>query len=537
MRAIAALWNTVKVFRRSAVDRKARLRGMPRAVLPTLAATLAVALSGCDTQGDEDSRVTVTVAGAPWPGGLAAQFEAEATGPTLIAHDSSGAIVPGLATSWRFVDNDHGLILRLRPAKWDDGSPLGSNEVVAALRRAAVRGEPALAHAGIAAAADIAARMAPAARLGVRAPISRVVEIRLAAPSPSLLGWLADPALAVVRPGTGKGSLAAYTATGPADDRLLTRRGATATPATRPASIAITSVADTAAAVTRFARGESDIVVGDGLAGLGDARTVARPQTLQVESLWGVYGYVANTRRGPLANGQLRLALSLATDREALRGVIGVAAMAPVTGLLPPALAQTAAPPPAPDAEAVPATAPDDMAARLTKALTVLARTRGPTAAALRLNLLLPPGREHRLIAERVAADWRQLGIEVVVSEASPADIAEKVRRGTFDLALTEASLAVADPAALLARWRCSGGLVCDPAADALWEKARIAPVADRPALLAAAEAKWLEAPPMLPLLTPLRWALVSRRVDGWVANPAGVHPLGRLAFNGRRGN
>ena len=120
------------------------------------------------------------------------------------------------------------------------------------------------------------------------------------------------------------------------------------------------------------------------------------------------------------------------------------------------------------------------------------------------------------------------------MSQVDAASIADKVRRGAFDLALTEASLAVPDAAAFLARWRCDGGLVCNAAADALWSRARAAPVAERPALLAAAEAKWLEAPPMVPLLTPLRWALVSTRVDGWTANPSGRHPLTRLAVTGR---
>jgi hypothetical protein len=48
--------------------------------------------------------------------------------------------------------------------------------------------------------------------------------------------------------------------------------------------------------------------------------------------------------------------------------------------------------------------------------------------------------------------------------------------------------------------------------------------------LLARAEAEWMAAPPLIPLFTPVRWALVSRQVDGWLPNRAGRHPLGRLA-------
>jgi hypothetical protein len=35
---------------------------------------------------------------------------------------------------------------------------------------------------------------------------------------------------------------------------------------------------------------------------------------------------------------------------------------------------------------------------------------------------------------------------------------------------------------------------------------------------------------PFVPLFTPVRWALVAPRVGGFVPNPAGAHPLGRIA-------
>ena len=476
--------------------------------LPLAALLLLVACGGSNS---DDSRLAVTVVGAPWAGGLGAQLEAEATRPTLVSRDSSGAIVPGLATSWRFVDGDNSLILRLRPRQWDDGIVFSAAQVVAAFRRAAARREPALGHAAIAV---------------TRAPISRVVEIRLASGSPYLLGWLSDPGLAITRPARRTGgvepSLAGYVASGPPEARQLLRRDETASPAARPAEITLTSVADPVAAVARFARGEADIVIGDGLAGLGEARTVARPRTLSVDPLWGVYGYIANTRSGPLRQPQLRLALALAVDRAALRARIGLSAMAPVDGLLPPSLQATPA-------------ARLDTATQAMLAQQLVKTLRGTDTAPIRLTLLLPPGRDHRVIADRVADDWRPLGVEVVISQANAASIADKVRRGRFDLALTEASVAVPDAAALLARWRCGGGLACDPAADALWRKAQAAPLTERPALLAAAEAKWLEAPPMVPLLTPLRWALVAPGVDGWRANPSGRHTLSRLAVTQRK--
>ena len=478
-----------------------------------LAAGGLVLLAACGAADPDAARLRVTVVGSPWAGGMATRLEAEATQPTLIARDGTGALVPGLASSWRFVDGEHSLILRLRPLQWSDKSQFGSNEVVAAFRRAATRGDPALSHAGV-------AKGTTPTRLGVLAPIARVVEIRLVAASPLLLGWLADPGLAVTRTGP-QPTLADYRATGPATRRILTRRDGMASPAARPARIVLATDVDAARAVAGFARGDSDIVIGDGLAGLGEARTVARPQMLRVDPLWGVYGYVANTLNGPLRDAKLRLALSLATDRAALAARIGLTAMAPVEGLLPPGAAIAPAP-------------ALDMTARRMLAQQLLVSTAGQRAP-IRLTLLLPRGRDHRVIAEHVAADWAALGVTLAISEVDSATIADKVRRGQFDLALTETSLAVPDAAALLSRWRCGAGPACDAAADVLLDAARAAPPAMRPALLAAAEAKWMEGPPMVPLLTPLRWALVARRVDGWTPNRAGSHPLGRLTVTAKR--
>ncbi|KPF71051.1 hypothetical protein IP88_10910, partial [alpha proteobacterium AAP81b] len=127
-------------------------------------------LAGCGDAPDA-SRLRVVVTGAETS--LAAALEAEATQPTLVTRDSTGGIVAALATSWRFVDDGRGLILRLRPVRWADGKPLVARDVVAALRRAARRRDPALLASGIA----LGGR---GATMGARAPIDRVVELRLA---------------------------------------------------------------------------------------------------------------------------------------------------------------------------------------------------------------------------------------------------------------------------------------------------------------------------------------------------------------------
>ena len=531
---------------------------------------LLLVLAGCDGALHDGAPLRVTIVGDPArPGGLAERLAAQATSATLITRDGAGQTLPGLATSWRFVGDGRSLILRLRPVQWSNGKALTSNDVMAAFRRAAAppRSDGVFADAGLSAAAAVASGRAPATQLGIRAPIARVVELRLDAASPLLLGWLAEPAMGVVpaakaaeskstakaaenRSGAtsaaSAATLAAYTAGGTADRRVLTRIADVVTPEARPGRIIISGSDDAAAAVAAFGQDKTDIVIGEGLSGLGEARMTARPQALRIDPLWGVYGYLANGVHGPLRDDRVRRALAMAIDRPALVGRFGITAMAPVAALLPPSLSTRlpVADPPAaagtPIKPAVAGRANDTdwtglgAPERLAQAQTLLASAGWTAATPLRLVLLLPPGSDHRRVAELVAADWARLGVVLAVTQVGIGTIDRLVARGDFDLAVSEASVPVPDAGALLARYRCGAGPFCNPAVDTLLAQARLAPPADRPALLARANAVLMTAPPLIPLFSAVRWALVGPQVDGWVPNVAGSHPLARLAIMGQ---
>jgi ABC-type transport system substrate-binding protein len=568
-----------------------------QALLPALAGLLL--LAACSGDRPEGAQLTVVVVGdARNPAGLAQRLADEVVSPTLIARDGAGQIVPGLASSWRFVDDGRSLILRLKPTRWSDAKPLVAADVAAAFRRAAERREPLLVRAGIANAAAIAARRLRVSRLGVTAPISRVIEVRLEAASPLLLGWLAEPGLRVTAAGESR-TLAAYDARGPVQRRLLRRRSIVSTPDARPAEIIVSGAEDAPGAVAEFMRGETDIVIGEGLGGLGEARASA-PAALRLDPVWAIYGYAINTSRAGLRDPQVRLALAMAVDRPGLLQRFGVPAMVPVETMLPPSLrpqptvrprgtlatiattvasgvatavGQRTVPKVVPgvvpgagaqtrpqtqqgagpggaggiSGEAVPgaaATTPAEAPAenwrqlspeaRLTLAQRLLAAAGYGPDTPLQLVLLIPPGREHRNIAESVGADWARVGAVLAVSEVPAGTIGRLVARGDFDLAVNEDALPVPDPVAALARWRCSAdGPWCNPEFDALVTAAAAAGPADRPALVARAETMLAAAPPLVPLFTPVRWALVGPNVDGWSANAAGSHPLARLAVTG----
>ncbi|GGE13704.1 peptide ABC transporter substrate-binding protein [Polymorphobacter glacialis] len=489
---------------------------------------LALAAAACSPDAPEGAKLSVVVIGdSEQPEGLAQRLVAEAVQPGLVARDEAGQTVAGLASSWRFVDDGRSLILRLRPAQWSNGETLVARDVVAAFRRAGSRRDPVLVMAGIVGSEAVTAKRAPASKLGVSAPIARVVELRLESPSPLLLGWLAEPALGLVSDKADV-SLARYRVGGTAERRVLQRKSMAASPAARPAQISVATSPDLRAAIAGFMRGEANLVFGDGLAGLGEVRASVRPEMLQVDPLWGIYGYVANGLRGPVADPAIRRALAMAVDRGRLAAAMGIGAIVAADGLLPPLLAGGAVLEEG-DWRRLGA------AARVAEARRLLAGAGWTLDQPLRLVLLLPPGREHRSIAERVADDWAQVGVLLAVTEVSAVERDKLLARGDFDLAVTEASVPVPDSAALLMRWRCGAGAYCNPEADTMLAAARRAPAAGRAPMLAAVEARMMTAPPMIPLITPVQWTLVGRNVDGWVPNAGASHPLARLTVGVRR--
>lgn len=540
------------------------------------ATTVLLLLTGCAGATPEGSSLSVVVVGEGHPDhGLTARLAAELTAATLIERDSTGQLIGGLASSWRFVDEGRVLILRLRPIKWSDGRSLVADDVVASYRRAAMPPSPAPGFrlAGVEAAAEVASGQRTT-RLGILAPTSRVVELRLLAPAPQLLDWLAEPDLSVRR--LDRPTLARYSRATDAKSQgvgaavptlVFKRRSAAESLDARPSAVSLQATADAVAAIADFRRGAADLVLGEGLTGLLEARVQGRREALRLDQLHGVYGWRVNTRQGALADPALRRLLAENIDRIAIARSFGLAAIQPEAGLLPASLRSTALPAaisptqertddpnnPAlavPSAQAV-AQAPlarselplEISARRAIVSAAVAAAKRQPApqpspdgaqepdinAPLLTLKLLVPLGREHAQVAQRVATDWRALGVQIVLVEANAATRARLIARGDFDLAVDETSLAVPDPAALLDRFRCGQGPHCNESADALLAAARMMPADQRPGQIAIVESVLREGPPFIGLFGAVRWALVSPSLDGWVSNGSGVHPLGRI--------
>lgn len=494
-------------------------------------AFLALLLAGCGSGGgDKGAVLRVDIAGSE-VGDVETQRAIAASSQIgLTRFDGAGQVVPGLASSWRIADNGLSVIFRLRPVKWPDGKPVTASDVVASFRRAAQaasrnRLRPFL--VGFENGAAVLAGSTPPSSLGVGAPVDNVVEVRLAGAVPSLLALLAEPEFAVTRAG-------ARLPLGPFEERdpakvpiVLTRnRGVPAFPVVTLAGITLTPVDDAGAAVARFARDRTDAVIGEGLAGFGDARLMAASNALRVEASWGVYGYLANTTRGPLADARVRRALAMAIDRDDLGSRLFGVALPPVLGLVPPLPSQRI--------PTLPDWAINAPPARLELARQLLAAAGFTPASPLTVTISLPDAREHALVATEIAADWTRIGVKTLTISRPRALHAQAIAHGDFELALIERTSGIDTPLTFLLPFTCTAkaGGYCNAGADALIAGATATadPVAQA-TTLGLAEAAMVADTPLIALFAPIRWALVAPRVSGWSSNTAGQHPLALLGI------
>ncbi len=233
-----------------------------------------------------------------------------------------------------------------------------------------------------------------------------------------------------------------------------------------------------------------------------------------------------NRTRAPLHQLSVRQALERAIDRAQLsRAIYGSDAAVPILGLTPPGLSSYPGAPRPDWADLPPAALLADARSRLTEA-DLGAEER------LRIRLAIGDSVEEERIAASLVAGWSAIGAEVVVERRSAGGHARALAAGDFDVALTSAESRIDSPVPFLLPLRCGANPfgLCLPEADRLLQSGWDAPtLAERMARIALAERLWQEDVAAIPLIQPLRWALVAPRVKGFEPNPGGVHPLAAL--------
>ena len=414
-----------------------------------------------------------------------------ATAQGLVRLDGGGQIVPGLAERWNVSDDGLSYIFRLGDARWPDGTPVAARDVVRQLRAAA----------------------SPQGRNPLRSVLtgieeivatSDVIEIRLAAPRPNLLHHLARPEFAIVRGGAGTGP---FRTRRDEHGHLHLVRNVPAGEGEREETVTL-ATERAALAVALFQQGAADLVLGGTWNDLPIARAADPPAAaLRIDPAAGLLGLAVVDSQGPLASPELRRALAMAIDRDALLATIAVDGLQPRFGLTAPGLSNLAAP-------ALPGWASFPLPARQNEARRLVAAA-GPQARSVRVAM--PDGPGYRLLFAHLRRDWALIGIDAV-----RVDVPRSA-----DLRLMDEVAPSRGASWYLERFTCARSPACDPLADAALSAARTArDPAARASHLAEADRRLADATVYLPLTTPVRWSLVSRRITGFRPNPFAVHSL-----------
>jgi len=419
----------------------------------------------------------------------------------LVTLDAQGQVEPALAESWITTEDGLSTIFRIRTMTWSDGSEVTAEQVAASLNRAL--------------ADESRNRLKPLlSAVDTVVPMTgRVVEVRLKTPRPNLLQLLAQPELGIRRNGRG---------TGPYRVARFAGRGAGLVPV-----VAADDAADlvphdvdlrtdrAARAIVRFAGGQTDLVMGGTLTDWPYLQTASlRAGRLRTDPVVGLFGLAVIGRSPFLATSDVRSALAMAIDRDAIVRLFGAPGLAATDSVLPSQLDSAASP-------AKPAWSGQPLAQRQADARERVARWRVGGREPPVLRIAMPAGPGMRLLFARLHADWAAIGVRAVLVAPGAPDV---------DLRLIDQVAPNASANWVLTTLSCAAGLVCDEQKDAALERSRVADtLAARAAAIADADADLTARASFIALSRPLRWSLVDPSLTLWRENAFAAHPLSEL--------
>jgi oligopeptide transport system substrate-binding protein len=458
----------------------------------------------------------------------------------LTTEGPRGEVVGGAAESWDVSADGLRYEFRLRKHRWSDGPPVTADDFVYSFRRM-MSGETTSPYAHffwvIQNGRQVTAREAPPDALGVAALAPDVLEIRLERRTPYFLGLLMHFAAFPVprhaidehgRDWTAPGRMPAngpfrLAARVPADHVLLERNPHFyAADSVRLDGVRYDGLEDRDAALLRFRAGELD-VVRDFPAGQSAWLRQHLPHAVRTAPYLGLSFVAVNHRHAALQDRRVRVALSMALDRDIIAGQVLGSGEQPAWNLVPPGTADYPAP--------ALAEWHDLPAGNRQQQVRALMQEAGYSQRApLRLRMRYPLSENERRVAIAMQSMWRAAFVEVELERAETAVHYSALQQGDFDLGLAS-WLAVYNDAqtfTLLLQTESGPnnlGGYSDPEYDRLTdEAARQADPAARAALLREAEALAMREQALIPVYHHAARNLVSPRVLDWQDNVLDVN-------------
>lgn len=432
---------------------------------------------------------------------VAQQALLTAVAEPLVAYDETGQIAPALAQRWIVTSDGLSAIFRLRRVSWPEAGPVTSQEIARRVR----------------------AMLAPASRNPLRDAFDSieeinpttpdVIEFRLTTPRPPLFELLAQP----------EASMLSRRMQGTGPFRIDRREGEVLHLKPRevePDTSAAGMVQDielrgerASRAILRFTRGEADLVLGGTYKDWPLLR-VAQPQdrAVRLDPAEGLFGLLVQRSEGFLSEPENRQALAMAIDRDAMLATMEAPGWAGMLTVLPRRFRSASDP-------AYPVWAALDIAGRVEEASRRVAAWNAENPGQVTVRLWLPEGPGSNLLFGRLAADWRRIGVETVRSELADADL-----RLLDQVAPAGSALWYLSSVACPSRQACA-----DDAVTSLDGARKSLSLAERGTQLATADRAIADAGFWVPLARPLRWSLVSPRLNLFRPNARALHPLTRL--------
>jgi oligopeptide transport system substrate-binding protein len=445
--------------------------------------------------------------------------------------DGKGEVQPGLAASWSVSGDGLEWTFTLhQDLKFSDGTPIAAPLFPALWQRL---NDSKTASPHIALFQGIAE---------INANDPDTVQIMLDQPMPKLPALLAHPALAAIPMHLMSSDSDQWTATRPMvasgpyqlvqwrlnDHLALQRNPQWHGPAPAIGQIIWKPVDDPLAAMRLFLAGDADIA-----SDYPQSRHIwlmeNRPDAVRTGDYLGSYYFAFNTRQPPFDDINVRLALSMAINREWIARELLPMGNRPAWGVVPPQLRE--------DAGLRPKWVGWSLQKRQYYARQLLEKAGYGPDRPLRFEVRINSSAEHRRIAVAMAAMWEPLGVETQILNSEATLHFSAMRRGEFALARSGWIADLPAPENFLSVHRSDAGAInYSGLSSAPFDRALDAALAQpdpekRQAAMRRAEAILMAQTPVIPLYYYKAGSLVSSRVQGWHDNAGNIHPSAALSL------
>ena len=459
----------------------------------------------------------------------------------LTTEAADGSVIPGAAESWTVSDDGLVYTFTLRDHTWSDGMPVTAGDFVFAMRRL-LAPETAAEYASILYTLNNAkalneASMEGMENLGVKAIDDKTLEVTLQYPAPyfieQLTHYTAFPIPKHKVDELGEDwvkpenivSNGAYTVTEWVPNTHV--RAEKNEAFYDAANVSIDSIMyfpteERNAGTKQFRAGELDIQY-DFASEQIDWLRENLPDETRISPYLGIYYYPINTSKPPFDNVDVRQALAMAIDREAITDKVLKTGEIPAYSFVPPDAGDYGEPAFV-DWKDTPY---DD---RVAEATELLAGAGFGPDTPLSLQLRYNTSENHKKVAIAVAAMWKKIGVQAELFNAEVKVHYNDLQQGNFDIARAGWIADYNDPQNFLYLMQTDTGPLnyaqfSNADYDGFMNQANVeTDPARRNDLMRQAEAIAMAEMPYIPIHYYISKNLVSQRVQGYVDNTSDRH-------------